>query len=66
MTGLEVSEDQRNLAIELCYQRIQPDGSLETVKCIWPRRSWNLDQYSVLLDSAGFSVIETTALFRNR
>lgn len=61
MTGLEVSEDQRNLAIELCYQRIQPDGSLETVTRIWRRRSWNLDQFSVLLDSAGFSVIETTA-----
>jgi len=65
MTGLEVSEDQRNLAIELCYQRIQPDGSLETVTRIWHRRSWNLDQFSVLLDSAGFSVIETAAFPRS-
>ena len=54
MLELEVSEDRRNHALCLRYQRIPPTGKTISVERRWERRSWNPEQFRELLLAAQF------------
>jgi ubiquinone/menaquinone biosynthesis C-methylase UbiE len=58
MTGIEISDDGRDVVMHLRYEREQEDGTLLRLNRDWHRRSWNEDQILTLMSEAGFDEIK--------
>ncbi len=56
MTHLEWNEMNQQLVAELRYERIDPNGKVESVDRSWARKIWNVDQFSDHLVNAGFDL----------
>ena len=56
MTHLEWNEMNQQLVAELRYERIDPNGKVESVDRSWARKIWSVDQFSEHLVNAGFNL----------
>ena len=56
MTHLDWQEMSQQLVAELRYERIDPEGKVESVDRTWIRTIWTMEQFSEQLHRAGFSI----------
>lgn len=56
MTHLDWHEMSQQLVAELRYERIDPDGKVESVDRTWIRTIWTIEQFSEQLNRAGFNI----------
>ncbi|MFT4714644.1 MAG: SAM-dependent methyltransferase [Candidatus Azotimanducaceae bacterium] len=57
ITSIVSGEDGRNVIMNLRYEHVGLDGSVEAIDRPWSRRIWSLEQFSLLLDESGLAVV---------
>ena len=62
MTHLEWCEEGRDLIIKLRYERISPQGEMESIDRLWSRKIWSPDQLCEQLVNSGFEIEEVEEL----
>ena len=62
MTQLEWREEDRDLIIKLRYERINPQGEMESIDRIWSRKIWSPAQLCEQLVDSGFEIEEVEEL----